>query len=555
MGDTAKLGITKVEVSQSQKEVTVNAGLDKLDTAIAGQTSISIAGGAGDQTLADDVELHSAISLTGTITGNRNVIVSMGKKWHFYNGTSGAYTVTVKRSSGTGVEIPAGEWREVMNDGTNVVEIGGGGGGGGGAWGDITGTLADQTDLQAALDAKASTSAVTAALAALEFTDLADVPALTGQGLKLWRVKSDESGMELADAIDALAASVTVVVGDGTEDTFSIEHGFGSLDLLVVVREAVDSGADGYIRVDTGYEVRFYDEDTVQVIFDVAPTSGQYSIFVALPWIRGEQPVSSPGSSTYASPGEYEFVVPPGVDELTGKMWGAGGGGTTGTNGKQGGGGGFAQATISVTAGEVLTVKVGAGGAGFTYANDQPVGSGAKGGGLTGIFRGATPLIIAGSGGGAGASGSTNTGAGGAGGGTSGTAGGGTTAGGAGTQSNGGAAGSVGGSSGQSAGSYLTGGSGGQQTNDAFDGYGGGGGYGYYGGGGGAGDSDSSAASSDGTGGGGGSGYVSGTSTTLTAGSGATPANDADADYVTGVGVGGGGGTAGGPGWVKITWS
>ncbi len=35
---------------------------------------------------------------------------------------------------------------------------GGGGGGGASAWGDITGTLADQTDLQAALDGKAATS-------------------------------------------------------------------------------------------------------------------------------------------------------------------------------------------------------------------------------------------------------------------------------------------------------------------------------------------------------------------------------------------------------------
>lgn len=37
------------------------------------------------------------------------------------------------------------------------------GSGGGGAWGEITGTLADQTDLQSALDAKLASATVTAA--------------------------------------------------------------------------------------------------------------------------------------------------------------------------------------------------------------------------------------------------------------------------------------------------------------------------------------------------------------------------------------------------------
>lgn len=557
MADTAKLGITKIEASQSQKEVTANAAFDKLDTAIAGQASVSIAGGAGDQALDDADELHSAISLTGTITGNRNVIVSMGKKWHFYNGTSGEYTVTVKRSSGTGVEIPAGEWREVMNDGTNVVEIGGGGGGGG-TWGGITGTLSDQTDLQSALDGKADDGDIPTGL-----TDLDDFPAsYTGQGGKLLRVTTGEDGVEFVDP-SVQAAIMSQTVGDGSEDTFAIPHGFGSLDVIVIVREATDSGADGYIRIDTGYEVRYYDSDTVQVIFDSPPSAGQYIVTCALPWIQADVPVASPGSATYATPGEYEFVVPPGVDEITGKMWGAGGGGAThsGTgNFTTGGAGGFAQATISVTAGEVLTVHVGAGGEGFTYSANQSRGAGG-GGGLTAIMRGSTPLLVAGGGGGGGICPSvlsSDSQIGGAGGGSSGVAGnsiGSVGGGGGGTQSAGGSGGSsLGGVNGQ-AGSFLTGGEGGYAIDDSYDGYGGSGGYGYYGGGGGGGDSNSASGDSDGAGGGGGSGYVSGTSTTLTAGSGVTPGNSGDGEYPTGVGIGGGGGTAGGPGWVKLSWS
>lgn len=59
----------------------------------------------------------------------------------------------------------------------------GGGGGGGGAWGSITGTLSDQTDLQTALDAKLDESAVSAfALTILDDVDAATMRATLGLG-------------------------------------------------------------------------------------------------------------------------------------------------------------------------------------------------------------------------------------------------------------------------------------------------------------------------------------------------------------------------------------
>lgn len=561
MPDTAKLGITKIEASQSQKEVTANAAFDKLDKAIAGYEDIDIAGGAGNQTLSADEQMNSAIVLSGTITGARNVIVSTGKKWHFFNDCDGAYTVTVKTAAGTGVEIPAGEWREVMNDGTNVVEIGGGGGGGGGTWGSITGTLSDQTDLQSALDGKADDGDIPT-----ELPDLTDFPAsYTGHAGKLVVVKNAEDGVEFVERVDALSASMTQVVGDGTTTSFSIAHNFGSLDLLVQVREATDSGDDGYVRIDTGFTVIFYDTDTVVVEFDSAPSAGQYSVYVALPWIRGDATEPSPGSSVFGTAGEYEFVVPQGIDVITAKVWGAGGGGVQNPSGigKTGGGGGFAQADLTVTPGEVLTIKVGAGGAGFTYSQNSGAGgageSGARGGGLSGILRGGTPLLIGGSGGGAGICGSTDTGdsaAGGDGGGTSGTAGGSVstnTGGGGGTQS---AGGSVSAGSGFQGliGTSLAGGDGGSHIVNTHDGYGGFGGAGYFGGGGGGGVSNNTQNSSGASGGGGGSGYVSGANTTLTAASSGTAANTGDADYVTGVGAGGAGGANGGAGRIVISW-
>jgi len=50
----------------------------------------------------------------------------------------------------------------------NFDELYAGGPGGGGAWGDITGTLSDQTDLQDALDDKEDAGTAAAAVAAHE---------------------------------------------------------------------------------------------------------------------------------------------------------------------------------------------------------------------------------------------------------------------------------------------------------------------------------------------------------------------------------------------------
>jgi hypothetical protein len=248
------------------------------------------------------------------------------------------------------------------------------------------------------------------------------------------------------------------------------------------------------------------------------------------------------------------FSVPAGVSSITVKAWGAGGGLTgaaINTPGKGSGGGGFATATVAVTPGEVLTVRVGQGGS--IDATTSTNGGGASGypntggggGGYSGIFRGSTPLIIAGAGGGAAAGG----GLGGVGGGT--TGGNGDPDGAAvgcsgtgGTQSAGGTGGATG--------SSLTGANGQAGVNG-----GGGGGGGYWGGGGGC------LYGNGGGGGGGGSSYVGCagcTSTTTTSGSNIQAANQGDANYAAGVGMGrtGGYGQAvnlrGGDGRVVILW-
>jgi hypothetical protein len=121
---------THVEQSQSNKEVTINGAFNIFDKGIAGLLSKSIT--VADVTLSDDEARNAIISLSGTLTGNRNLIVPARSKIYLvYNGTSGAFDVTVKTAMGTGVVVPQGERRFVYCDGVNVEEATGGGGGGG----------------------------------------------------------------------------------------------------------------------------------------------------------------------------------------------------------------------------------------------------------------------------------------------------------------------------------------------------------------------------------------------------------------------------------------
>ena len=271
----------------------------------------------------------------------------------------------------------------------------------------------------------------------------------------------------------------------------------------------------------------------------------------------------------FSTAGSGSYLVPSGVTTITVKAWGGGGGGGAGSgstgSGGNGGGGGFAQADITVTPGETLSVLVGTGGS--AGANSRNAGNG---GGYSAVQRSSTFLVQAGGGGGGGGGNGTGTGcAGGAGGGSSGVAGAtgctagsggaGTTSagGGGGTAGTGGTAGAAGvaNAGGDGGGSSTTcstsvtsntggaggTGAGGKGGNAGSCTGGGGGGGGRFGGGGGG--SANTTSSRTGGGGGGGSSLVTGANTTQTAGSGTTPGQSSDG-YRNGAGVGGSGGTS-----------
>ena len=106
-----------------------NTNLLILEQAIGGYDAVGITA-AATLTFSNGVlsnGKNQVIKLTGSISGNKNVVIPDGieKTYIVENATIGAYTVTVKTSSGTGFTFGATEKTKVIlySDGTNVVEV------------------------------------------------------------------------------------------------------------------------------------------------------------------------------------------------------------------------------------------------------------------------------------------------------------------------------------------------------------------------------------------------------------------------------------------------
>lgn len=64
------------------------------------------------------------ITITGTLIANLNLVFpTYVKSWIVVNNASGAYSVTCKTSTGTGVAVAAGTQASVVGDGTNIVGV------------------------------------------------------------------------------------------------------------------------------------------------------------------------------------------------------------------------------------------------------------------------------------------------------------------------------------------------------------------------------------------------------------------------------------------------
>lgn len=87
---------------------------------------LALATTGGTTTLTYAQARVQAIDITGTLTGNATIEVPAAAwEWAINNGTSGAYTLTVKVNGQTGVTIPQGERRKCICNGTDVVPLSG----------------------------------------------------------------------------------------------------------------------------------------------------------------------------------------------------------------------------------------------------------------------------------------------------------------------------------------------------------------------------------------------------------------------------------------------
>jgi hypothetical protein len=110
IGTTATLG------DKSTKLATT----DFVQETVGGYLSKAVTGGT--VTLTEAEVSNSAIAFTGTLTSNLIVVVPTTNKrlWAIVNGTTGAFTLTIKTAAGTGVGVAQGKRNLVYTDGTNV---------------------------------------------------------------------------------------------------------------------------------------------------------------------------------------------------------------------------------------------------------------------------------------------------------------------------------------------------------------------------------------------------------------------------------------------------
>jgi len=94
-------------------------GANWLPAWFTGMTGVAIT--SADVTLTLTQYARPLINLTGVLTGNRSLILPpIVGEWTVINGTTGAYTVTVKTAAGTGVPALQGALTRVVGNGTNV---------------------------------------------------------------------------------------------------------------------------------------------------------------------------------------------------------------------------------------------------------------------------------------------------------------------------------------------------------------------------------------------------------------------------------------------------
>ena len=218
-----------------------NSVIDDLDDAIAARLALSVAG-SSDVTLTAAQSLHAYHEYTGTLTGNINVIVPATEKLFFiFNNTTGAFTLTVKTSAGTGILVPQATRAILYCDGTNVV--------------DTSSAIGKQTEWIPAKDMTPTVSNGCAALASVETTagrpdmNVLDFDAATDEfaQFQIAFPKGWDKGTVTYKAYWTVSAAVTTGVaislqGAAISDGDTIDAFYGSA--VIVTDDALGTAED-----------------------------------------------------------------------------------------------------------------------------------------------------------------------------------------------------------------------------------------------------------------------------------------------------------------------
>jgi hypothetical protein len=101
-----------------------NVFLDILDKAHSG-IAVATTGGTTTLTNVDytaDQAKAGVLDVTGTLVSNATIVIpNAAKKYSVINGTTGAFTLTIKTSGGSGIEVTQGTAVDIYCDGANVV--------------------------------------------------------------------------------------------------------------------------------------------------------------------------------------------------------------------------------------------------------------------------------------------------------------------------------------------------------------------------------------------------------------------------------------------------
>ena len=120
---TTKSNLATIAYNSTGWDVPINANTAATNNAFGGVLAVSIT--AADVTLTSDQAQNMALSLSGTLTGNRTLFIPSGVSgsWVVKNATTGTYSVTVSNVAGSATTVVSqGTSALVFSDGTNVYQ-------------------------------------------------------------------------------------------------------------------------------------------------------------------------------------------------------------------------------------------------------------------------------------------------------------------------------------------------------------------------------------------------------------------------------------------------